>query len=79
MEPTIMEFKRVETPTIPDGVIIKWQGVVDYPDAPEIVASEDGVTILGTWPVMDKDDIADVKNYLDIAVKEYLSFKMRQL
>ncbi len=68
-----MEWERVETPTIMDGLVVRWYGKVSWENKPEISASRNGVLISGAFPVLT--DVSSVKAMLDTAHAEYLKLK----
>jgi hypothetical protein len=68
-----MEFNRDETPTIMDGLVVRWKGKVNYANYPEISASRNGVLISGAWPVMTAAGIEEVHTILDLALNEFVA------
>lgn len=59
-------FTRKDTPTIMDGLVVRWQIGGDVYTG-EINASRNGVSIRGTWPVMSADSAAVVEEQLRYA------------
>lgn len=59
-------FIRNDTPTIMDGLVIRWKIGGDVYTG-EINASRNGVSIRGTWPVMSAETIAVVEEQLTCA------------
>jgi len=54
------------------GLVVRYVGIVKYPDAPEISASRDGVVISGSWPSFSsKETVEDVKALLDHAFRQH--------
>ena len=65
-----MEFDREETPTIMDGLVVRWYGKVGWSNKPEISASRNGVVIYGAWPTLSSQASLDaVKAKLDEALQ----------
>lgn len=59
-------FTRKDTPTIMDGLVVRWQIGGDVYTG-EINASRNGVSIRGTWPVMSAETAAVVEEQLAYA------------
>lgn len=65
-------FARKETPTIMDGLVIRWQLGGGGPFTGEISASRNGVLICGTWPTFrDPEALVEIKAILDEAYREH--------
>ena len=67
-------FTRTRTPTIMDGVVIRWTlvGYDRWAQPGEISASRNGVLISGSWPVLsDPEELATIKATLDEAVEAH--------
>ena len=47
-----MKFEREETPTIMDGLVVRWTFNTGWVNKPEISASRNGVCISGAWPTL---------------------------
>lgn len=70
-----MMFTRTRTPTIMDGVVIRWRLDGRWHDG-EISASRNGVVICGRWPTLsDPEAIATVKEVLDDAHRTHLALR----
>ena len=73
-----MKFEREETPTVMDGIVIRWRAIVGWHDIPEISASRNGVLISGSWPVLEGKGIEAVKAQLDEAHAKYQELKVQR-
>jgi hypothetical protein len=49
-------FTRKDTPTIMDGLVVRWQLTSELYDG-EINASRNGVSLFGRWPIMDTESV----------------------
>lgn len=66
-----MEFERKDTPTVMDGMVVRWKGMVEWRNYPEISASRNGVCISGGWPTLGYNDIESIKAKLDEAYTKH--------
>jgi hypothetical protein len=65
-----MLFERNETPTIMDGLVVRWTCKTGWVNRPEISASRNGVCINGAWPTLSTaESIETVKSQLDEAYR----------
>lgn len=60
-----MKFLCKVTPTIMDGLVVRWQ--LEGRGDGEVSASRNGVLICGGWPVLSTDGIEGLKQVLDKA------------
>jgi hypothetical protein len=72
----IMIFEREDTPTIMDGMVVRWYGKVYYANKPEISASRNGVCISGVWDQVR--EVESIKAQLDEAFKVHLQLKAQR-
>lgn len=71
-------FDREETPTIMDGLVIRWTMKVGWASKPEISASRNGVGLSGHWPILHSvGQIDAVERQLGEAFVEHLAMKRR--
>lgn len=56
-------FKRKDTPTIMDGLVVRYQLDSDIYTG-EINASRNGVSLYGTWPTFSVDDSVIIEEYI---------------
>lgn len=68
-----MNFTRKRTPTIMDGLVIRYEGDAGWANTPEISASRTGVAIEGAWPTLrSRIDIARVVAHLERAWSDHI-------
>ena len=69
-------FDREETPTIMDGLVIRWTMKVGWSNRPEISASRNGVCLSGCWPTLKSvEELDAVKRQLGEAFVEHLAIQ----
>lgn len=64
-------FTRKDTPTIMDGLVVRYQLTTDAYDG-EINASRNGVGILGRWPILSVEECVIVEEYIARARVQFL-------
>jgi hypothetical protein len=74
----MIQFRRKKTPTIMDGLVVRWTVSKGHSRAGEISASRNGVLVSGYFPrTCDKEWLKGFKATLDIAFDEYRKMARR--
>lgn len=67
-----IQFRREDTPTIMDGLVVRYKVSTAYPHQAEVSASKHGVLISGAWPLLESvEDVEAVVRQLWRAYEQY--------
>lgn len=58
-----MMFERKDTPTVMSGLVVRYK-ITSEPYTAEVNASREGVSLYGTWPIMDTESTKLVEEVL---------------
>lgn len=70
-----MQFTRKDTPTIQDGLVVRYQLEPDSPGGGEISASRNGVCISGYFPTMSEEMVQEFLDTLYKALVQHRSIR----
>jgi len=67
-----MQFYRADYPTIMSGLVVRYKGIVNYANHPEVNVSRDGVSFDGCWPTMKPGSLAVLRDLLLHAERQHI-------